>query len=538
MSKVERLLDADDIRELYAVDPDDLEGTDPIVIKRLEYYFHHNVMELDFSAPNVYLPREQWEASAKEKIPEFVNEKWFWEKVRYRAYWDKEETVINTNPIGFIGADNKGLDQLLAAPGGSNRDSHGTYPFTGLYKNVGPAGSTEQIHNRFDHRHYYEHRDKGLPKNVVSYVDLDLIDLIPDWERVHDLVKESAADRQEWAWLLLPLRWGYPASVSPFAGVVSHAETGNLAPPGPAFQSGWNRARASSGFSLYAPHKYNSLFPLGVQDTFSNNLGALNVFALIGILPPIDVLWRVVAAPFRALFGGPDPVFFPTTDVPFRFVAFQGGFVAEYLPDDMNALFLDERVIGPISDYVDDIDSSAVITGDTVNEPAPGWWAGVSLFLGKKLTTQTTVKNVRGELGFDAVLLNVQQFLEVRSDLNLWEVTGSFRYNLATRGFQPYLRGGYGISWYRLEDITTQLPGQDAVPHGDGPWIRQPWHDADGNVDPWANIWPNTWHLDASMYSNPLGVQENLIDGVTFQGGSREVRVTRYDTSITFLMSF
>ena len=40
---------------------------------------------------------------------------------------------------------NKGLDQLLTAPGGKNRDSHGTYPFPGLYKDIGPGGATEQI---------------------------------------------------------------------------------------------------------------------------------------------------------------------------------------------------------------------------------------------------------------------------------------------------------------------------------------------------------------------------------------------------------
>lgn len=48
----------------------------------------------------------------------------YWKYIRGMAYRDAEEMEINTHPVGYIGADNKGLDQLLAAPGGTNRDSH------------------------------------------------------------------------------------------------------------------------------------------------------------------------------------------------------------------------------------------------------------------------------------------------------------------------------------------------------------------------------------------------------------------------------
>jgi hypothetical protein len=61
------------------------------------------------------------------------------------VYVDKEETRVNTHPIGYIGADNKGFDQALATPGGKNRNSHGTFSFPGRYHNIGPAGTTEQI---------------------------------------------------------------------------------------------------------------------------------------------------------------------------------------------------------------------------------------------------------------------------------------------------------------------------------------------------------------------------------------------------------
>ena len=97
--------------------------------------------------PDAYAPREEWNAEYRDgRCPSFNGERnASGSAIRYNAWWDEEETIVNTHPICYVGADNKGLDQLLAAPGGKNRDSHGTYPFPGLYKDIGPGGATEQI---------------------------------------------------------------------------------------------------------------------------------------------------------------------------------------------------------------------------------------------------------------------------------------------------------------------------------------------------------------------------------------------------------
>ena len=57
--------------------------------------------------------------------------------VRFRAWADSAETKVNTHPIAYIGADSKGLDLLLYAPGPKNQDGHGTYPFVGIYEGIG-----------------------------------------------------------------------------------------------------------------------------------------------------------------------------------------------------------------------------------------------------------------------------------------------------------------------------------------------------------------------------------------------------------------
>ncbi|MDH5284714.1 MAG: hypothetical protein OEW80_12615, partial [Gemmatimonadota bacterium] len=71
-----------------------------------------------------------------------------------------------------------------------------------------------------------------------------------------------------------------------------------------------------------------------------------------------------------------------------------------------------------------------------------------------------------------------------------YELASSIRYNLLTGGLQPYLKLGYGWSWYRATDIAT-----DGVPltDPDGPWIRQP------TFFPNNNLWPNTTHWGAGL---------------------------------------
>lgn len=569
MSAVERDLTEEEVNGILNSDPSALDGADPLVIKRIDYYFHHQVMMVDFGNPNVYLPKAQWDSVLQNREKELVSEDFLWKSARYLAYQDDAETIINTHPVGYIGADNKGLDQLLAPPGGKNRDSHGTYPFTGLYKDVGPGGSTEQIKSRWDHRKYFADVSRGLPVEVAAYDQSGRVEVIPDWEVFHHLLADEPAARQDWSWMVLPIRWGYPASESPFAGFIAHAETGNLAPPGPTFQSSWNTSGASAGFHHYNPHKFSSLFPLGYQDTFNNSLGFINaITSTLLVLPPIDFLWRIVAAPFRAVAKNPVPVFFPTENVPFRFVGLFGGPATEFIPDDFNLLFLDSTLAIPMFTRPElSADTGFVELNESVHAGNTSFIFGGSLFLGKRLVTTNTIRNSHHELGFDVLLLPTQRTYQVRGNLNLWEWAGSLRYNLATKKFQPYLKIGYGLSWYRVEDVTTQIVGTDASPvpldPPDGLWVRQPWRDDQGNADAFANIWPNTGHigggielipvtsrapiprgidvsllLDFAHYRHALGVKRTLVEGVTFEGGERDRTVTRNVVTLALTLGF
>ncbi|UCC47621.1 MAG: hypothetical protein JSV41_08980, partial [Gemmatimonadota bacterium] len=199
LDRVDRPLSADDVRWILDGGGMSDDAPDRLVIRKVDYYFHHNVITLDYTRPNVYQPRGRWEQEIKNTPRELLGEGWYWKQVRHYAYWDREETIINTHAIAFIGADNKGTDQLLHPPGGSNRDSHGTFPFPALYKDIGPAGAADQVSVHFDHREYYARggddqvfREPRFKRgHAESFAVPDKIEIVPDGERVVDLLKEN-----------------------------------------------------------------------------------------------------------------------------------------------------------------------------------------------------------------------------------------------------------------------------------------------------------------------------------------------------------
>jgi hypothetical protein len=471
---------------------------DPLVIKRVDYYFHEFVWPVDFSSPNVYLPREEWQAQVDAEPRDRFRQDDTWRKIRYMAYADDAETIINTHPLGYIGADNKGLNQALEPPGGSNQEPHGTYPFPGRYNNIGPGGTTDQVARYVDIREHLRAVEAGeVPwdptfenRAVISLVHEDRLRIVPDWERVEDLARTDASARRDWAWLLLPLRWGYPATRSPFAGALKHYNTGNVAPQGPSFNAGWNVSGSSSGFHLYEPHSLPSVFPLAVQDNFRNDLGFLNLTVpLLLNLPPLDFVARLAAYPFRAALGRRDPVYFPRDGLPFRFVGLSAGVFAAPADEGWDALALNSEQRDPFVGFllahilINGGDTETAITGvEDVRDDWVGPFGQVAFYIGNRFVSENTVRHSRSTIGADIEFTNIPTY-SYRANLNYWEYSGSLRYNLRTERFQPFLKGGYGWSWYRLENVQG-----DGVPFDptNSSWFDPGW-------------WPTVWHYGLGL---------------------------------------
>ncbi|MBN2018021.1 MAG: hypothetical protein JW794_07845 [Candidatus Cloacimonetes bacterium] len=470
-----------------------------LVIKRVEYCFHYKVMMMNYADPNVYSPYDMWNRQVEKLEYERMGEDWIDKKIRERAYISNEEKEINTHPVVYIGGDDKGNDQLLAKPGGKNRDSHGSYPFTGLFKEVGPAGATELVSRRFNYSEYLNSLDSleifmsdgSLKRGSVLPMNRpDRICIVPDWETIYPLLRTKPSIRHTWGWLMFPIHWGYPASISPFAGVVKNADTGNMSPFTPTYTVGWNQAGSNSRYHPYYPHKLSSYFPVTLEDSYMNDLGYLNLtFPLLSNVPPFDFIWRVAAAPFRATLKKSIPTFYTKEKIPFRFIGFNGGVAYQFLPEEYFALIFHPEQYYEIYSKVIELDPALDSVSTNIDievKPAVSPRMGVNFYLGKYFVTENTIRHSRSEIAIDISLTNRPEPFKLRTDLNFWEYVGSMRYNITTKDLQFYVKAGYGISFYRIENIEGD---GEKIEHPDTPWVRRPtWHKL-------YNLLPNTWHI-------------------------------------------
>lgn len=491
-SMVEGGLDAGVVEDILTGRPSADDATDPLVIRRIDYYFHEFVWPLDFSRPNIYRPRAEWEAQVDSLPRVRFRADRIWAELRRMAYVDDAETVINTHPLGYIGADNKGLNQALRAPGGSNQEPHGTYPFPGRYNNVGPGGTTDQVARYVDLREHLQDVAAGRVPDAPTFEDQAIISLadpaririVPDWERVVELARERPEVRRDWAWLLLPIRWGYPATRSPFAGVLQHYNTGNVAPQGPSFNAGWNTTGSSAGFDLYEPHSLPSVFPIQAQDNFRNSWGFLNVGLLFFNLPPLDFITRLAAYPVTALLGRKDPVYYPRDGLPYRFVGLSTGVAAHRQDPGFRTLALNreqrDEFIGRLLQHVEDNggpEEPTVVSTENIRPDHVGAFFQVAFYVGERFVSENTVRNIRSDFGWGVDWAEVPPY-RYTADIDYWEYAGSVRYNLLTRAWQPYVKGGYGWSWYRIENV--QANGVPFSPASSS-WFK-------------PGLWPTVWH--------------------------------------------
>lgn len=354
---------------------------------------------------------------------------------------------------------------------------------------MGPGGAAEQVPRTLDHRRFLAGDRR---QRAERFDDPDRLELVPDWERVMDLVMTDPQARLDWSWLVLPLRWGYPATRSPFAGIISHAETGNLAPLGPAYNDGWNRVGPTLDYADFSPHWVESIFPLGWQDNFLNSWGFLNLtLPTLASLPPFDFLWQVVGAPVRLLVRRQLPTYYPGETMQSRLAGVTGGISLPFFSDDF--VFL---LTGPAQ-----FEEIAALERDTLSavrnrrvEVVAAPVAQFNFYVGV-FKSENMVQRVRTRLRADLADVTTNEVTPLSGGLDFWEYAGSLRYNLLSGAWLPFVKVGYGLSWYRVTDAAI---AGEPLEDGTLEWVRRP------SLLPPRHLFPNTWHVGAGFELIPV----------------------------------
>src|SRR5688572_28148671 len=157
----------------------------------------------------------------------------------------RPEIVDESHPVVYVGGR---AYVLLDYPmrifsGDRNCGSHGCYPFAGEWEGAAGLSTTESVSGAGD--------DSA---RVVSHDRFRVI-LTPEPGRID--FRRRPEVLEEWAWFLLPVRWGFPSA--PSLGSSIFADAGNQAPFGPAYNAGWNRTAPGLSYPRYPLRKLSSL---------------------------------------------------------------------------------------------------------------------------------------------------------------------------------------------------------------------------------------------------------------------------------------
>jgi len=217
------------------------------------------------------------------------------------------------------------------------------------------------------------------------------------------------------------------------------------------------------------------------------------------VIPPFDFIWRVPLAPVRDLFFEElNSTFAAQEIVPFRRIEVSIGWYpfigdndyARLLPKDEN-----EQISQLMQDKKLALNPSTFKHFDTFSSNNIGFW--FNYHVGRKFVSENlfrySISKVRYSLQKQSLIgmENEAPTTFVQGDLEQREYSGSLRYNILSGQFQPFIKGGYGYSIYRVKNMTI---GETPLNPSKTEWFHKP------NF-PWL---PDTWHLGLGIEFLPI----------------------------------
>ncbi|MGQ0641901.1 MAG: hypothetical protein ACT4P6_14215 [Gemmatimonadaceae bacterium] len=484
----------------------DVTPLDSLIIREVNYFFHHNVFKLEYlRLPQQHDWQRSW-ISPKRTKPPIWEDGWFIANVLQQRL-KLADGRLATHPIGYIGGNNRGIDEFLSVIprfGASfNRNSHGTYPFPGTWRSIGALGATERMSGNVVPavRRDISDSDALSPNDVLAdatYIGFDAhqLTLVPDWERVIDMLRTEPAVRRDWSFLVLPIRWGFPASVSPAGGAVRHANLGNAAPLGLAFHPGWNRPAEDEEHRPFDPHVLRVLLaPVTPVTGLQNGFGVLNVPIALGqLLPGGNAIFAQVlpwVSGALSIMRAPPARTFYAGKLPTRFTSFGVGAFRQFGGNEFGR-FLPRTQDSTVSDFLAEHDSvGAAIDRRSFNR-APNYGSRLwfTVHYGDRFAIENSLSVDTTVLTYRIADRRGQTLGRVRGTMATGQLAGGIRVSTAPIRDVAMLfaRGGYSWTWHRVNDAELNgkpLPRAQRVGgHWPG-WL------------PSAKWWPNGSYIGA-----------------------------------------
>ena len=486
------LLTEDEIQRIFAPAFD---VEDSLVIGAVDYFFHQNVSTIDYVAAR----------SDAAPVRPTGDARYVWEDVGFvrdvvRRRLTASGRRLATHPVVYVGGDNKGPDELLVLRprflASFKRNSDSSYPFPGVWQTVAGFGVTEKVNGRAvpelrnaDSLSWFDGVDR---REYVAFRTSDII-LLPDWERVEQMLLERDDVLREWSWLVLPIYWGFPVMQSTGGGILKHVDLGNVAPMGPAFQSGWNRIGTDPDFSDYDIRVLRiPVSPASPWAILHNGWGALNLpLAAWGLMPGYNVA-LVEIMPWIAgtmnYFGAPPPRTYSANRLPSRFTSASAG---AYLDFDglgfVRALPRHDAAITASS-----AGSTDTKDGRPTRRAHIGTRIGFNLYFGERFSLENSYSLGTSDAAYELAPATGQT-ANVTGILQMRQLTGGLRYDAFRRHdgtLRMFGRGGYGWLSYRASSLAVSSVPL-ARPEVRGGYLPP--------LLPSREWWPNTWYAGGGI---------------------------------------
>jgi hypothetical protein len=155
------------------------------------------------------------------------------------------EIVDGTHPVVYIGGRMYHVFDYPIRIFASDRNegSHGNFPYPGEWEAAAGMGAPESVKapGNDSTRIIPHHRFRVVLTPEPSRID---------YQRHPEVLRE-------WAWLILPVRWGFPSAPSADFGLKS-IDLGNRAPYGAAYNASWNRTAPTLHYAAYQVRKLSA----------------------------------------------------------------------------------------------------------------------------------------------------------------------------------------------------------------------------------------------------------------------------------------